>query len=204
MRLAQVLDPIAADFALAEYTKASLPAAQEKSYKAVQGKYTESEAPERMPLQEKVVQHQNINAENEVLVAYISPLDLLDYVGLGITALERLQIELGYPEGKEKEFARFVNNLYGAIDIVMAAFPGIGGGGLAFRGSHALAVRSWRSLPNEIKLRIAKEVAKLMGWSIDRALESANVFFSQSNEGSNSNQQPQFTPAQKARIDQID
>ena len=90
-------------------------------------------------------------------------MDLLDYLGLGVDAAERLYIELNYKEGQEKDFQRFVNTLYFVIDAVFASTPGAGGGGLATRGSHELAVAGWKATPNSVKLRIEEELAKRMG-----------------------------------------
>ena len=114
---------------------------------------------------------------------WISPLDWLDYFGLGVDLAERISIELGYPEGKEKDFHRFVNNLYTAIDVILAITPGAGGGGLAVRTSHELGVAAWAATPDSIKLRIVEKLAQAMGWGVERALEAANVFFSSSGEG---------------------
>ena len=42
---------------------------------------------------------------------WVLPPDWLDYIGLTIDVAERIYIELGYKEGEEKDFKRFVNNL---------------------------------------------------------------------------------------------
>ena len=107
----------------------------------------------------------------------------LDYLDLGIDAAERLYIELNYKESQEKDFQRFVNTLYFAIDAVFASTLGAGGGGLATRGSHELAVAGWRATPNSVKLKIQQEVAKRMGWSVAKAAQMTNVFFSEINGG---------------------
>ncbi|HAZ48678.1 MAG TPA: hypothetical protein DDW76_28355 [Cyanobacteria bacterium UBA11369] len=114
---------------------------------------------------------------------WVLPLDWLDYIGLAADVAERIYIELGYEEGQEKDFKRFVNTLFIAIDLVFAATPGAGGGGLALRASHSAGVAAWAATPDSIKLRIAEEVAKRMGWSATRALQAANVYFSMSSDG---------------------
>ena len=48
---------------------------------------------------------------------WVLPPDWLDYIGLTIDVAERIYIELGYKEGEEKDFKRFVNNLFTAIDL---------------------------------------------------------------------------------------
>jgi hypothetical protein len=112
------------------------------------------------------------------LISYASPLDLLDYLGLGITVLERLYIEIGMKPGQEKEFAKFVNTLYLAIDAAMAALPGAGGGGLAARASHELAVAGWNSLPSSLKQKVIERVAKDLGWTLVNTNKAVNAFFS--------------------------
>ena len=121
---------------------------------------------------------------------WILPLDWLDYIGLAADVAERIYIELGYQEGQEKDFKRFVNTLFIAIDLVFAATPGAGGGGLALRASHSAGVAAWAATPDSIKLRIAEEVAKRMGWSVNRALQAANVYFSMSSGGGGSSESP--------------
>jgi hypothetical protein len=111
-------------------------------------------------------------------VAWASPLDLLDYLGLGADTLERIYIELKMPPGEEKEFARFVTTLYFAIDAVMAVLPGAGGGRLAVRASHEAGVAAWHALPASAKAQVIGEVAKQMGWPATRASQAINVFFS--------------------------
>jgi type IV pilus assembly protein PilY1 len=119
----------------------------------------------------------------EIMVSYLFPTDWLDYLGLGIDIAERFYIELNYQEGEEKDFQRFVNTLYFVIDAVLASTPGAGGGGLAARGSHELAVAGWRATPSSVKLRIQQELAKRMGWSVAKAAQMTNVFFSMSSTG---------------------
>ena len=51
---------------------------------------------------------------------WVLPPDWLDYIGLTIDVAERIYIELGYKEGEEKDFKRFVNNLFTAIDLIFA------------------------------------------------------------------------------------
>jgi hypothetical protein len=118
-------------------------------------------------------------------LAWVSPFDLLDYLGLGADAIERIYIELHMPPGQEKEFARFVNTLYFAIDAIMAALPGAGGGGLAVRASHEAGAAAWNALPASAKAQVIEEVAKQMGWTAIRANQAVNVFFSvKNNNGS--------------------
>lgn len=119
--------------------------------------------------------------EDRTQLAYLSPLDLLDYAGLAIDAVERVNIELTMPEGREKDAARFMNNLYTAIDVVMAALPGGGGGGPAFRAAMATsreaAEAAWRALPDSVKAQLIKQVAQGMNWSIAKTQQAMNVFF---------------------------
>jgi hypothetical protein len=55
------------------------------------------------------------------------------------------------PEGQQKDAARFMNTLYTAIDVVMAALPGGGDGGQAFQAamatSHEADIAVWKALP---------------------------------------------------------
>jgi hypothetical protein len=121
-------------------------------------------------------------------LAWVSPLDMLDYLGLGIDVLERTYIEMKMPPGEEKEFARFVNTLYFAIDAAMAILPGAGGGGLAVRASHNAGVAAWHALPASSKAHVIGEVTKQMGWSATRGSQAVNVFFSVKNgKGSGGN-----------------
>ncbi len=116
-------------------------------------------------------------------VAYISPLDWLDYAGLAIDAVERGHIELSMPEGQEKDSARLVNNIYTAIDVVMAAIPGGGSGGPALRAamatSHETAEVAWKAIPDPVKQRLIKQIAQGMDWSIGKTNQALNVLFSQ-------------------------
>jgi hypothetical protein len=114
-------------------------------------------------------------------LAWASPLDMLDYLGLGIDVLERTYIEMKMPPGEEKEFARFVNTLYFAIDAAMAILPGAGGGGLAVRASHEAGVAAWHALPASSKVHVIGKVTKQMGWSATRGSQAINVFFSVKN-----------------------
>ncbi len=105
------------------------------------------------------------------------PTDWLDYIGLGVDVVERVYIELAYEEGEEKDFQRFINTLFFAIDLILAALPGVGGGGLALRGSRRLAIAGWGAIPDSAKLQIAEEVARQMGWTVVRATQMINAFF---------------------------
>jgi A nuclease family of the HNH/ENDO VII superfamily with conserved AHH len=116
-------------------------------------------------------------------VAYISPLDWLDYAALAVDAAERGHIELTMPEGKEKDSARLVNNIYTAIDVVMAATPGGGGGGPALRAamatSHEAAEAAWKTIPDPVKQRLVEQVARGMNWSLGKTGQALNVLFSE-------------------------
>jgi hypothetical protein len=122
------------------------------------------------------------NVISPSIQCWFLPTDWLDYIGLTIDVAERIYIELGYKEGQEKDFKRFVNNLFIAIDLIFAAAPGAGGGGLALRASHSGAAVVWAATPDSLKLKIAEKVAKRMGWSVTRALQMANIYFSTSNK----------------------
>ena len=111
------------------------------------------------------------------LQRWIAPTDWLDYIGLAVDVGERIYIELSYEEGQEKDYKRFINNLYFAIDLILAALPGAGGGGLAFRASHKLAVAGWGAIPTTAKIKVSKEVAKQMGWSLSKATQMINIYF---------------------------
>jgi hypothetical protein len=121
-------------------------------------------------------------ADNSTQLAYFSPLDWLDYAGLAWDAVERVHIETTMPEGREKDSARLMNNLYTAIDAVMAAIPGGGGGGPALRAamatSHEAGVAAWKALPDLVKVAIAKQVAQGMNWSLVKTQQAVNVLFS--------------------------
>ena len=122
------------------------------------------------------VVQQNGNAPN--LQCWALPLDWLDYIGLAIDIGERIYIELAFEEGQEKEFKRFVNGLFFAIDAVLAILPGVGGGGIAARSSHQSAVAAYKSLPQSARLQVADQLAKTMGWSVNRTLQAINVYMS--------------------------
>jgi A nuclease family of the HNH/ENDO VII superfamily with conserved AHH len=115
-------------------------------------------------------------------LAYFSPLDWLDYAGLAWDAVERVHIETTMAEGREKESARLLNNIYTAIDVVMAAIPGGGGGGPAFRAamatSHQAGVAAWKALPDSAKQRLMEQVARGMNWSLIKTQQAMNVLFS--------------------------
>ncbi len=119
---------------------------------------------------------------NSPQLAYISPLDWLDYAGLAWDAVERVHIEITMPKGREKESARLLNNIYTAIDVVMAAIPGGGGGGPAFRAamatSHEAGVAAWKALPDSAKAELIKQVAQGMNWSLIKTQQAMNVLFS--------------------------
>ncbi|MGB7413981.1 MAG: hypothetical protein WA902_07210 [Thermosynechococcaceae cyanobacterium] len=111
-------------------------------------------------------------------VAWLSPLDLLDYLGLGVDLLERAYIEIYMEPGQEKEFKLFINTLYIAIDVVLATLPGAGGGGLGARASHDFAVAAWQRVPVGAKAEVIQNVGKQMGWSAAKASQAITVFFS--------------------------
>ena len=111
---------------------------------------------------------------------WVAPTDWLDYIGLGIDLGERLYIELTYEDGEEKDFQRFVNTLFFAIDLILASLPGAGGGGLAIRASHSGAVLAWQAIPDSAKLSVAEQVAKSMGWSLAKAVQMTNRYFESS------------------------
>jgi len=123
-----------------------------------------------------VVQQSQTN--QSLIQRWIAPTDWLDYIGLGVDAIERIYIEMAYKEGEEKDYQRFLNNLFFIIDGVLAALPGAGGGGLAFRGSRQLAIAGWGAVPDSIKIEITAKLAKEMGWTIEKALQMINRFFS--------------------------
>jgi Bacterial Ig-like domain/FG-GAP-like repeat len=133
---------------------------------------------EEFEISPSVVIVASLPGQGSNLIAYTSPLDLLDYLGLGITVLERLYIEIGMKPGKEKEFAKFVNTLYLAIDVAMASLPGAGGAGLAARASHEFAVTGWGTLPTSVKQKIIEKVAKDLGWTLVNTSKAVNAFFS--------------------------
>lgn len=111
---------------------------------------------------------------------WAAPTDWLDYVGLAIDLGERIYIELAYEEGQEKDFQRFVNTLFFAIDLALAALPGAGGGGIGMRVSHGAAVAAWELVPASAKLTVSEEVAKKMGWTAAKATQMINSYFRES------------------------
>ncbi len=117
-------------------------------------------------------------AKEKKKLAWISPLDMLDYLGLAIDVVERAYIEMGMKPGQEKEFARFANTLYFVIDAAMAILPGAGGGGLALRATHEVGELAWHALPASSKAKVIQELAKKMGWPAVKASQAVNVFFS--------------------------
>lgn len=114
------------------------------------------------------------------LQCWVAPTDWLDYIGLAIDVAERAYIELAYEEGEEKDFQRFVNTLFFCIDLALAALPGAGGGGLAVRASHGAAIAAWGIVPQAVKLTVAEEVAKRMGWHVTKAVQMINRYFAMS------------------------
>jgi A nuclease family of the HNH/ENDO VII superfamily with conserved AHH len=123
------------------------------------------------------------NRPQDDRVAYLSPLDWVDYAALAVDGIERGHIELTMPEGAEKDAARLVNNIYTAIDVVMAATPGGGGGGPALRAamatSHEAAEAAWRTIPDPAKQRLIQQVARGMDWSLGKTGQALNVLFSE-------------------------
>jgi hypothetical protein len=128
----------------------------------------------------KPVMPQNETTPN--IQRWVAPTDWLDYIGLGVDLIERAYIELAYEEGEEKDFRRFENTLFFAIDLILAALPGAGGGGLAVRGSRQLAVAGWGVIPDSAKVQVAEQVAKQMGWSVAKATQMINLYM-KSGEG---------------------
>ena len=134
---------------------------------------------------------QQRNSGQEKIQRWVLPTDWLDMVGLSIDLAERIYIELAYEEGQEKDFQRFVNSIFFALDAIMMALPGAGGAGLAFRGSHQLAVAGWAALPSSAKLTVTKEVAKTMGWGINRTAQMINRYFSATNNDKDTSHKPE-------------
>lgn len=126
--------------------------------------------------------------------AWVAPTDWLDYIGLAIDLGERVYIELAYEEGQEKNFQRFVNNMFIAIDLAMAALPGAGGGGLLARASHGAAVAAWGVVPASAKVRVAEEVAKRMGWTTVKAVHMIGMYFRTTGSG---DKEPPATKGEK-------
>jgi hypothetical protein len=137
---------------------------------------------QRSQNQQKLTSLVQENVISPRIQCWVLPPDWLDYIGLTIDVAERIYIELAYKEGEEKDFKRFVNNLFIAIDLIFATAPGAGGGGLALRASHSGAVVVWAATHDSLKLKIAAEVAKRMGWPVTKALQMANIYFSTSNK----------------------
>jgi hypothetical protein len=121
---------------------------------------------------------QQANGLQKQIQRYVAPTDWLDYIGLGVDLAERIYIELAYKAGEEKDFQRFVNTLYFIIDAILAATPGAGGGGLAFRASRKFAVAGWGALSVPIRSKITKQLAKELGWSFGKTAQMVNRYFS--------------------------
>jgi hypothetical protein len=119
-----------------------------------------------------------VTADANTLHRYAAPTDWLDYVGLGIDVVERVYIEVAYEEGEEKDYQRAVNSLFFAIDIILAAMPGAGGGGVVMRSSHTLAVAGWGAIPDTAKIEIIQKLAELMKWDTRRAAQFVHRYFS--------------------------
>ena len=126
----------------------------------------------------------------EKIQRWVLPTDWLDMIGLSIDLAERIYIELAYEEGQEKDFQLFVNSIFFALDAVMMALPGVGGGGLAFRGSHQLAVAGWHALPSSAKSTVTKEVAKAMGWGMNRTAQMINRYFAANHNNDGKQEKP--------------
>jgi hypothetical protein len=151
---------------------------------------------------------QQTGAAAPKLMRWVAPPDWLDYIGLTVDAIERAYIELAYEPGQEKDFQRFVNTVFLTIDLILAAAPGAGGGGLAFRASRELAAVGWNTVPASAKVRIVNQVAKQMGWTTAKTAQMIQRLFSAmaKNDGdfdpqkkgtprSNQRQNPQFKAA---------
>jgi hypothetical protein len=116
---------------------------------------------------------------------YISPLDILDYIGIGLDVAERIYLVHFY-EGSDRERQLFLNTLFLAMDLVLAALPGAGGGGLAMRASRGAMAIVWRATPMAAKRVIAERVAVAMGWTAIRAMQMINVMMREGGEGGGS------------------
>ncbi len=112
--------------------------------------------------------------ESEIIHRYTSPLDILDYIGLTYDVGENIYLTYFY-EGDDREFQLALNALFTTLDIVLAALPGIGGGGVAARLSHGTLAYAWGALPASAQAKVVTEVAKEMSWSIAKAGQFINA-----------------------------
>jgi hypothetical protein len=113
---------------------------------------------------------------------YVSPLDILDYIGIAVDVAERIYLTHFY-EGNDREFQLALNLVYTAIDVVMVGLPGVGGGGLVVRASHGALAIAWQALPASAKTRVIGDVARGMGWSAVRAGQFINHLMRRDGEG---------------------
>lgn len=113
-------------------------------------------------------------ASADVVQPYLSPLDVLDYLGLGIDLVERAYLTTFYKKD-DKEIQLALNLIYTTLDLIFAVTPGIGGGGVAVRASHGAFALTWHALPGSAKERLIVEVAKGTAWSIGKTTQFINM-----------------------------
>lgn len=115
------------------------------------------------------------NVQKFKIQRWAFPTDWLDYLGLGIDVVERIYIELAYEEGDEKEYQRALNTFFMVLDLIFAALPVAGGGGLAARGSREGLAFAWAGVPASVKLEATELMAREMGWSVAKAGQFINA-----------------------------
>ena len=119
---------------------------------------------------------------NPLIQRYISPLDILDYLGIGIDVAERIYLAYFY-EGSDRELQLALNLIFMAMDVVFAALPGVGGGGLALRAGHGAMALVWDVMPPPARRRVVIEVAGGMAWSTRRTAQFINHLMRREGEG---------------------
>ncbi len=140
------------------------------------GQYSQSEDGRRLMAHE--LTHTVQQGAGGMIQRYIAPPDIADYAGLLIDAIELAYIELNLPEGDYKNFRRLLNALFWAIDILLAATPGAGGGGVVLRiaGQGGGSV-VWRALPGGVKAEAVRMAAQQIGMPVARATQMVNAYF---------------------------
>ena len=126
---------------------------------------------------------------SEIIQRYVSPLDWVDYLSLGYDVGENIYLTFFY-EGKDKEFQQFLNLFFTAVDLIMAATPGAGGGGVVARASHGSMALAWDALPTSAKAAVIEQVAKGMGWGLAKTTQAINMLMRGKGSGGRETSEP--------------
>jgi Domain of unknown function (DUF4157) len=129
-----------------------------------------------------------------IIQRYVSPLDWVDYLSLGYDIGENVYLTFFY-KGSDKEFQRFLNLFFTAIDLIMAATPGAGGGGVVARASHSSLALAWDALPRSAKAKVVEQVSKGMEWELAKTAQAINMLMRGEGHGGGESTQPKSTEA---------